>query len=128
MFTHRARIENPMRSTFGVVLALVSLLLGSFDFHSEHELQSGISAPHEAFEAAAHPYAPLHMESAGVATWRHSCPACLHLLRSIGADPVFVVTGLELDDLGAPAITDTPRLAPRDRSPLVSRGPPGLLA
>jgi hypothetical protein len=118
-----------MRSSLALVLASVFLLLGSFDFHAGHSLRpEPLSAEHEVFEAAAHPYAPLHMEEAGVATHRHSCTACLHLLRSIGTGALPVAAGLGLDLSGSPVVADAPRLSPGARSCISSRGPPALLA
>lgn len=117
-----------MRSSLALVLALVSLLLGTFDFHAEHALQPELSGSHEVFEAAAHPYAPLHMEAAGVATWRHSCTACLHLLRSIGTDAPPAVGALRLDSSDAAAAADAPRLSPGARFQIGTRGPPALFA
>jgi hypothetical protein len=118
-----------MRSSLALALALVFLLLGSFDFHAEHSLgPEPLSGEHEVFEAAVHPYAPLHVEEGGVATRRQSCPACLHLLRSIGTDALSCTASLRLDLSGAPVDTGEPCLSPGARFHIASRGPPVLSA
>jgi len=124
-----ARVRDLLRSSLALVLALVSLLLGTIDFHVEHSLApEPLSGPHEVFTAAAHPFAPLHLEPAGVATYRHACPACLHLIRSIGTETLPVVAVLRPDSHRALVITVAPRLSPGARSRRGCRGPPALLA
>lgn len=129
MTLRRARFGNPKHSSLTLVLALLSLLLGSFDVHTEHALETEQhSGSQEVFASAAHPLAPLHLEAAGTASHRHSCLACLHLLRSTGTDAQPVSMVPPLDQAGASPVADTPRLAPGARSPLSSRGPPAPLA
>lgn len=118
-----------MRSSLVLAVALVCLLAGSFDFHAEHSFRpEPLSGGHEVFEAAAHPYAPLHMEEAGVATYRHSCPACLRLLRSVGMEAPPVATALRLEASGVSMDADEVHLSQGARSRLGSRGPPVLPA
>lgn len=119
-----------MRSSLVLVLALVSLLLGSFDFHGaeQHSLRPDLSGAQEIFEAAKHSDAPLHMEGGGEATWRHSCPACLHLVRSLGTGALPSGLAPRLDAAGAPPAVDTARLFSGACVRLGSRGPPCLLA
>lgn len=129
MTPRRARFGNLKHSSLTLVLALLSLLLGSFDLHTEHALETEqLAGSQEVFTSAAHPLAPLHLEAAGTASHRHSCLACLHLLRSTGTDTQPVATVPPLDQASASPVADTPRLAPGARSPLASRGPPAPLA
>lgn len=118
-----------MRSSLALVLALVSLLLGSFDFHGseQHSLRPDLSGTQEIFEAAKHSDAPLHMEGAGTATWRHSCPVCLHLVRSLGTGALPAGAVLRLDVAGASPAANAPRLSSGACACSGSRGPPAAL-
>src|SRR6185436_17611393 len=125
----RTQVGSALRSSLALVLALVPLLLGTIDFCVAHSLPPGpLSGSLEVFTAAAHPFAPLHLEGAGVATCRHAWPARLHLIKSIGTKTLPVVAVLWPDSHRAFLITEPPQLSPGAHTCRGYRGPPARLA
>ncbi|HBL25227.1 MAG TPA: hypothetical protein DD490_00150 [Acidobacteria bacterium] len=110
-----------------LVIAVVSLL-GGIDRHSDHPFQTeSLSGRQEVFAAAAHPFAPLHLEEAGVASHAHPCPACLHLLRSIGTQAAPAALAPRIAPVGVLLLGGELRPSPGAVGLLASRGPPSLL-
>ncbi len=125
MLHPHARARHPWRSSLVLVLALLSLLLETINFQVEHGLApEPLSGSLEVFTAAAHPFAPLHLDRAGIATYRNASPALLHLIKSIGTKTLPVVAMLRPDPHGVLVIAETPQLFPGTRSCCGYRGPP----
>lgn len=125
MAPRRAQVGNSLRSSLALALMLVSLPLGSLYFHAGCSLEpEPLSGEHEMFMAAEHPFAPIHMEDAGVATHRRAWPPYLHLIKSIRTKTLPVVAVFWPDSHRAPVTTEAPHISTVTRSCRGYRGPP----
>lgn len=128
----RATLHTPRLQATRLLFAgmlLLAQLLGVAGLHDGHALSSSLREEIRGATvqpSACHPHQAVHMEAAGTERHVHPCTACLHLLRSLGAERAAAPGLAAPDPVPATASNEPLPGAWRVRGPSGSRAPPSI--